>query len=185
MSKRKSKHDFEWNGGLWLPKYGLRRPDRKRPDSRRFMPGYPCCCEEETCCSGSSPDEYEAVVSGIIDGEYGCGAACLANNDTYILSKTYTTEGECRWYYSNSQNNCVGLAITIYVFNDPGNYRLTASVWYKPADFLQGLMGGTYYSDNKINCDSITDLEIDCGSRAPLTGYRCAYTNGTIVISAL
>jgi|GEM_PF-5677049 len=50
MSKRKRQPDnfARDESGLWLPRHGLVGPDRTRFDSRRFMPGYPCCCESCT-----------------------------------------------------------------------------------------------------------------------------------------
>ncbi len=116
MAKQyRQRDDFEWNGGLWLPKYGLRGPERKRPTSRRFMPGYPCCCGEEypcAWCQDYQPNEVEAIISGYNND---CDGACAGLNGTFILQPCKgegTFYNNCMWYYNfASPISCGG---TIY-----------------------------------------------------------------------
>ena len=69
MSKRKPKRDdfARSDSGLWLPKYGLRGPDRKRPDSRRFFRFSPGCCCKVCPCAGTPLNEYHILLNGILN----------------------------------------------------------------------------------------------------------------------
>lgn len=89
MSKRRLKHDdFERaEGGLWLPKYGLRLPDRhRRALAPRRMPGYPAGCrkaEEEGCpelCTACLKRVYPPSITASISGVTGQAGACSGVN---------------------------------------------------------------------------------------------------------
>lgn len=122
MSKLKPKHDdYTRSNGLWLPKYGLRGPDRKRPNTRRYMPGYPCCCggggggdpwdDCAICTAGTAPQNYRISLSGIVDND--C-SECTDLNDDFTVA--YHSNGNadgvawCLWYYSFPSSICSGSA---------------------------------------------------------------------------
>ncbi len=116
MAKQSNKHnDYHRNDeGLWLPKYGLRGPDRKHPSSRRGMGRRKCCCEEAKPCDACDtsgghryPRSFEVVVSGVTNGV--CGD-CVSANGTFIC--TYNTTitlpysgGGCRSIWMHELEN--------------------------------------------------------------------------------
>ena len=85
MPKQQSKHWKRSSSGLWLPRYGLRGPDRRRLSGVRRMPGYPCCCPEgdELACPAcpactNAPVDFQVVING-----------CSTLDATYITTRVY------------------------------------------------------------------------------------------------
>ena len=91
MSKIKPKYNRNENG-LWLPEYGIKGPNRFRPESERYMAGYPCCCGVPCdYCAGNVPGEIMVKLESVADGATPCSTspvcAALLNN-WFILPKT-------------------------------------------------------------------------------------------------
>jgi len=113
MAKQQPRDNYERSdGGLWLPRGGIVGPNRKRPKSRRFMPGYPCCCANntvncESCFGNKAPPELLVTLSGITaNPEYYCGAKCLIWNDDWVLP--YCSGYQCRWALKIGEITCSG-----------------------------------------------------------------------------
>ena len=120
MSKRRPKDDsFAANeSGLWLPSRRLPGPNRRRLESRRFLPGRPCCCGEggggEEGCSpcgaglGLAPAEFDIDISGIVDG-YNCDeSGCAGLNGSFTVGSLFiSASGEtCTWDYDTEIALC-------------------------------------------------------------------------------
>lgn len=106
MAKLKPKSDdfARSDGGLYLPKYGLRGPDRLRPSSRRFMGRRKCCCSP-TCpnCSDQTPSRVRVTISGLTTGS--CGD-CFSLNGTYDLDWWDYAFYTCSWYKVLASSPC-------------------------------------------------------------------------------
>jgi hypothetical protein len=140
MSKQKPRDDYERSdSGLWLPRGGIVGPDRRRPDSRRRMPGYPCCCQGHeqgydcnSCINNKAPATWKLVVSGITNGA--C-SNCLSLNGTYVLTQ-YSQYNPCLWQYwpPFSISPCPPCCIAVYFYvrlnttGTPPTYSLSSDV---------------------------------------------------------
>jgi len=65
---------------VWVPREPRR--DRRRIDHRRWMPGYPCCCDGcEACNGGRTPAELLITIAG--------GTQCSEFNGTFAAVFIY------------------------------------------------------------------------------------------------
>ncbi len=196
MAKQyRQRDDFEWNGGLWLPRGGLRGPDRLRPNSRRnfrFSPG--CCCTTFNC---DRPEcEHETLLTATdLEGGFAdfselegenilryCGCA----TNIHINQRTL-----CFWTYELENPIHYG----IYVFN---YLILTCShiitnppeIWFTTASPIQPCSScdnpGNYYDSWQLRIAYSNDTW-DCQSeRVLLTDtYNSQLTSGTFTITPI
>lgn len=116
MSKRRITDDgFEaTDSGLWVPKHGLRAPNRRTLDSRRFSPGYPCGCRGEGCflCDDDYGGNFLVTIADLSTGDGECDE-CTDLNDDYIATRIDSGNcsimigesgpfswGCCKWKYT-------------------------------------------------------------------------------------
>lgn len=114
------------DSGLWLPRYGLVGPDRRRPSSRRFMPGYPCCCKkEEVCdcdlCAGTPPWNMLVNFNGLSGANCTTGMTLHGN---YLLEcKGKGTGNTCKWSYTLPSPICKVSDFVLY-FSSTGLFGI-------------------------------------------------------------
>lgn len=161
-----------------------------------------CCCPDESsssessespssssdeppgcCASGFGPDEWQVDIDGIAGNGLGCDSACVANNDSYVVSRVSTSATTCQWGYLGASVNCVGVQITVIVTNNPATstYSVSVQVWYKPAELIQGLTGTVWNYDSPVVCSDFDETN----SVPDTTSGRCIMTSGHIRLVAL
>jgi len=98
---------------VWVPRDPRR--DRRRVDSRRWMPGYPCCCEECYVCLGREhPTEWLVSITGSpnnppycssVDGDWvvGTRGECY---EPFIGEYRITWSGQWERYNDNGEVYC-------------------------------------------------------------------------------
>jgi hypothetical protein len=122
MSKLKPRDNYERSdGGLWLPRTGIVGPSRGWPNTRRMMPGYPCCCSSSNPPADCSATDciYPTYVSVGSVGGFTASYCDCDDSGYYILTyqgyDAYTDS--CFWNYSDADFNpgCgVGCGLQIY-----------------------------------------------------------------------
>ena len=145
MAKRTKRDDFaRSDGGLYLPKYGLRGPDRLRPDTRRWGRRKCCCGGKCGGCSGDIPQEVEVIISGVVNRDcFDCGSL----NGTYVLDYSAFIGQEalaCQWLYEFPSPICGirfvvarGISGELWVSFASNDYTDTKNAWQNlagPAD---------------------------------------------------
>ena len=98
---------------LWTPELWV--PGRRRgwPRPLEYGYGYPCCCKIEcpcSHCSGATPSEVQAVISGLTNDQ--C-SDCADLNGTYSLTQ-WAAPNCCTWEYTFPASVCgfTGLILT-------------------------------------------------------------------------
>ena len=94
--------------GLWLPKHGIRGPNRRRLERRRFLPGYPAGYYRLGWCTVCIPEtvapEYLVSISGLANKVGETCQDCPDLNDDYLLTADFAIgdaheRAYCSWSY--------------------------------------------------------------------------------------
>lgn len=145
--------------GLWLPDREPHHPWHLPSRSSRGL-ARRCCCDE-VCpnCGGTTPDQFEVVITGVLPFEFFDCVNCNDLNDTYILdwSENNPTTGEpdsqCHWVYFLPSRIC-GIDFIWIVVDQPS--KITVAVWGIPDVHL----GWAYDVFDRPPCDELSDYDV-------------------------
>lgn len=167
MSKLKPKRDdYErTESGLYLPRGGLVGPDRKRPTSRRMMPGYPCCCQKKVNCTNNANCSFTGHNELLVDLGVGGWANNLCDRCDEVAGEFIVQLGVlsgCNWIYGLGDTWCTESGCSVEL-------RIVVGV---------GFAGSHCNAVSSNQWGMWVYLTLDCAGSFPITS--ACYTGSTV-----
>jgi hypothetical protein len=148
-----------------------------------WSPSRRCCCVTCPWCSGTIPEQYQVVISGVTDWLPFCDECDEKLNDTFVLDQygDFYTGTSCCWRYELPSAVCtdVAIAIEVWIQGDTLVVYATDDTWPNTPT------NGIQWKEEMNGGVDPWDCEITNASISYFTEVRCRGSGSTCLVTAL